>query len=135
MSIDKDAYLITYTVDMKGKYKGKDMWIGVQEFGLPVGACPQISSALKSQIDENKAKLDAMAVELEIRRKELEKANPYSKTYPQQVDEYNQLVGRYNALNDATKAMINQYNTQVSRFNNCVVSEWSLPLFPTPMIM
>lgn len=24
MSIDKDAYLITYTVDMKGKYKGKE---------------------------------------------------------------------------------------------------------------
>ena len=39
------------SVLVKGTYKGETVWIGVQEFGLPLSACTQPSVALKNQID------------------------------------------------------------------------------------
>src|SRR3989344_2281020 len=38
---------------IKGKYNGGTVWIGVQEFGLPMSACNQPSIQLKIQIDVN----------------------------------------------------------------------------------
>ena len=46
---------------VKGTYQGQTAWVGVQEFGLPLAACSQPDSALKSQIDLEKTQLDNLS--------------------------------------------------------------------------
>jgi len=108
---------------VKGTYKGKTAWIGVQEFGLPFSACDEPSADLKAKIELNKNTLDQLAVKIENKRDEIERTNRNSPQYNALVDEYNQLVAQYNVLNDETKAFIAQYNNQVNNFNNCVSGE------------
>lgn len=108
---------------IKGSYNGQTVWIGVQEFGLPLASCPNASVTLKNQIEENKNKLDQLALQIEVKRSEIESTNPRSENYNQLVDEYNALVAQYNPLNEQIKNIIAQYNTQVNNFNNCVAGE------------
>ena len=109
---------------VKGTYKGQVAWIGVQEFGLPLANCPpQASDVLKNQIEDNKTKLDTLAVQIEAKRQEIENTNSRSEKYNQLVDEYNALVGQYNVLNDQTKEIINQYNAQINAFKTCVAGK------------
>ncbi len=105
---------------VKGTYKGETVWIGVQEFGLPLSACPQSSDALKAQIEVNKVKLDDLIVQIDAKRLEIERISRNDKKYNKLVDEYNTLVAEYNPLNDQTKSLINRYNTQINTFNACV---------------
>ncbi len=105
---------------VKGTYKGETVWIGVQEFGLPLSACPQSSDALKAQIEVNKVKLDDLIVQIDAKRLEIERISRNDKKYNKLVDEYNTLVAEYNPLNDQTKSLINRYNTQINTFNVCV---------------
>lgn len=105
---------------VKGIYKGQSVWIGVQEFGLPLSICAEPDTALKNQIEINKNKLDQLALQIEAKRSEIEAANPHSQKYSQLVNEYNQLVNEYNSLNSQTKNFILQYNNQVDVFNRCV---------------
>jgi|SRR3989344_5457097 len=105
---------------VKGIYNGESVWIGVQEFGLPLSNCPKLSVSLKSAIDTNKVQLDQLSKEIDAKKVELENANPKPKEYRQLVDGYDELVSQYNALNQETKNLISQYNIQVSAFNKCV---------------
>lgn len=105
---------------VKGAYKGKTVWIGVQEFGLPLSTCQQPSVSLKNTIVANKQALDALALEISAKRQEIERTNRNSGRYNQLVDEYNQLVAQYNTLNEQTKTLISQYNGEVNTFNACV---------------
>lgn len=105
---------------IKGTYEGRTVWIGVQEFGLPLAACQQPSVSLKNQIDLNKEQLDQMEKDLDNKRAEIDGANPKSPKYNQLIDEYNEMVKEYNALVQETKNLIVQYNNQISIFNQCV---------------
>ena len=105
---------------VKGVYEGKTVWIGVQEFGLPLSSCAQPNEILKHQIDANKSQLDQLALQIEARRNEINQTSPRSEKYNQLVDEYNALVAQYNPLNNQTKGLILQYNTEVNNFNQCL---------------
>ncbi len=105
---------------VKGRYSGQTVWIGVQEFGLSFSSCPKIDEGLKSQIENNRAGLDALSVRIDAKRDEIENTSRRSEQYNQLVDEYNELVRQYNELNDATKILISEYNAQVNNFNKCV---------------
>lgn len=105
---------------IKGEFKGDTVWIGVQEFGLPISACSQPDTAIKNQIEANKASLDILAVKIEDKRQEIERTNRRSESYNQLVDQYNAMVAEYNILNDKTKTLIAEYNGQVNQFNQCV---------------
>jgi hypothetical protein len=105
---------------IKGEYKGDVVWMGVQEFGLPISACSQPDVDTKNQIEANKMALDAMAVKIEAKRDEIENTNRRSEKYDILVDEYNAMVAEYNTLNEKTKNLISQYNNQVNTFNQCV---------------
>ena len=105
---------------VKGTYKGQTAWIGVQEFGLPLSSCSPPSVTLKNQINSNKAVLDQLSVAIQTKRNEINTTDQYSPKYNQLVDEYNQMVDQYNKLNDQTKKFINNYNSQVTTFNQCV---------------
>lgn len=105
---------------VKGAYEDETVWIGVQEFGLPLSACKQADANLKNQIDANKNALDAIELEIQAKNDEIENTNRRSEKYNQLVDEYNELVRQYNALNNETKRLVTTYNAEVSVFNACV---------------
>lgn len=108
---------------VKGSYKGEIVWIGVQEFGLHISACSQPSVSLKNQIDANKSQLDQLSLQIDAKKREIENTNPKSSQYNVLVDEYNSLVAAYNPLNQETKNLIAQYNSQVNVFNQCVAGK------------
>ena len=105
---------------VKGSYKGQITWIGVQEFGLPLSACAQPNTGLKSQIDVNKNTLDQLSLQITAKKEAIDNTNPRSPEYNVLVDEHNQLMEKHNALTQETKVLILQYNNQVNIFNQCV---------------
>jgi len=105
---------------IKGTYEGRTVWIGVQEFGLPISACKQADDSLKNQIDANKVQLDKMIDGLNNKRSEIDGTNPKSPKYNNLIDEYNEMVKEYNELVQVTKNLIVQYNNEVNIFNQCV---------------
>lgn len=105
---------------LEGEFEGQRVWMAVQEFGLPLSACPSPSKQLEETIDQNKAALEELNAELEDRQEELENMTPkYGPKYNRKVREYNELVEIYNALVTETKSLVNQYNQQVQAFNEC----------------
>ncbi len=105
---------------IKGTYDGQTVWIGVQEFGLPLSACPEANMSLKNQIEVNNNALGEMVIGLEAKKKEINNTNQKSPKYNQLVDEYNAMVAQYNSLNETTKAIILEYNYQIDALNRCV---------------
>ena len=105
---------------IKGIYKGDTVWIGVQEFGLPLATCLQPSADLKNQIDSGKSQLDFLSTQIDLRKSQVESVNKKSPAYSQMVDDYNQLVEDYNLLAEEVKSIIAKYNIEVNIFNNCV---------------
>ena len=105
---------------VKGSYKGQTVWIGVQEFGLPLSACSQPSLSLKGEIDSNVGRLDGMSLQIEAKKSELESTSKRSPKYNLLIDQYNMMVNEYNSFNQQTKNIILQYNNQVNIFNQCV---------------
>lgn len=108
---------------IKGTYKGETVWIGVQEFGLPLSTCTQPSVNIKNQIDTAKTQLESFSVLIEEKKQELEASPSSSAAYQQMVENYNNLVGQYNSLASQVKNLINSYNIQVNAFNNCVAGQ------------
>jgi len=108
---------------IKGTYKGGTVWIGVQEFGLPLSSCAQPDTASKDKINTVRTELDTLALQIDEKKNELEKINSNSAVYRQMVDDYNQLVVQYNSLAEQVKNLIANYNGQVNAFNNCVAGQ------------
>ena len=105
---------------VKGNYKNQVVWIGVQEFGLPLSACKNPDSVLKTEIDNSKSILDQYSLQLDAKKEEINNTNSKSDQYGFLVDEYNNLVAQYDQLHQNVKNLIVQYNDQVSNFNQCV---------------
>lgn len=105
---------------IKGTYKGQTVWIGVQEFGLPLSICSQPNAGLKDQVDSEKTRLDVLSSQIAAKKNQINDTNPKSAAYSQMIDDYNQLVAQYNSLAEELKGIIANYNNQVSGFNNCV---------------
>ena len=108
---------------IKGTYKGETVWIGVQEFGLPLSSCVQPDVNLKNKIDSDKAQLDLLSADIDTKKNQINNTNPKSAPYSQMISDYNQLVAQYNSLAETTKNIISQYNNQVNIFNNCVAGK------------
>jgi uncharacterized protein YkwD len=108
---------------IKGNYKGETVWIGVQEFGLPLSSCAQPDSVFKNQIDLDKAQLDLLISQIDERKAQIENTNPHSAGYNQMVNDFNKMIEDYNLLAETTKNLIAQYNNQANIFNNCVAGE------------
>ncbi len=108
---------------IKGTYKGEIVWIGVQEFGLPLSSCSQIDNTLKNEIDSGKIQLDNLSLQIDQKRTEIDNTNPRSEVYNQMINDYNQLVAQYNSLASQVKQIIATYNNQVNIFNNCVAGK------------
>lgn len=105
---------------IKGIYNGETVWIGVQEFGLPLSACNEPDISIKKQIDLNNLQLNNLVAQLDKDRQQINDTDPNSEIYEQMVNDYNKLVAEYNLLADNTKSLVATYNKSVNNFNNCV---------------
>ena len=108
---------------IKGTYKGETVWIGVQEFGLPLSSCTQPDVNLKNQIDSEKMQLDELVSEINSRKNQIESTGKLSPAYRQMVEDYNQLVVQYNSLANEIKGIISKYNNTVNNFNQCLAGK------------
>lgn len=108
---------------LKGIYNGSSVWIGVQEFGLPLATCSQPDLDLKNQISFNQKTLSNTSSQIDQIKSEINNTNPRSENYRQLIDQYNQMVNDYNNLAETTKTMVSQFNNQVNNFNACVAGK------------
>jgi cysteine-rich secretory family protein len=104
----------------RGMFEGRETWLAVQEFGLPLSSCPQPSASLKSQIDANQRQIDQLEADLAVRKADMDSKRYDNATYNRKVEEYNREVNELNALINETKQLVSQYNLQINQFNNCL---------------
>ncbi len=105
----------------KGTFDGKNVWVGVQHFGLPKSACPYVDGVLKGEIEINQIKIRDQEEDLAIRQDRINKGVIYEgKTESEQIVDYNLLVTNYNNFILDLKQKIIEYNTEVKNFNSCL---------------
>ena len=108
----------------KGTFEGRETWMAVQHFGLPLSACPQPNEKLKVEIDENEKEIDEIESTLNNLKNEIRKMrSKWGSECQEKIDEYNSLVVKYNSLVTKTQTLITNYNNQVRLFNQCVSSD------------
>ena len=110
---------------MESFYEGEKIWMAVQHFGLPMSSCPKPNQNLKaeiesgqSQIEQIKSGLDALYTKL---RSQKSKTKEEIDEYNQMVEEYNSILSQYNLGVEEIKNLINNYNSQVNLFNQCLL--------------
>lgn len=105
----------------KGTFEGKEQWLAVQSFGLPLSACPATDQDLKTQLDQNQLEISSLQSQLTVLKAEIDSNDKQNnKEYNNKVNRYNSLVARMNSLIDQTKVLVEQYNAQVNNFNDCL---------------
>lgn len=104
----------------KGMYKGYETWLAVQSFGMPVSACPVIDANLKAQIDANSATMANLIQPIEAKKAQIDSTPQSDPNYNTYANEFNFMIFPYNALVDANKINIRNYNEGVKAFNACI---------------
>lgn len=105
----------------RGMFDGREVWLGVQEFGKPLSSCPSINPFIKQSIETNKQQTESLQISLNTLRQEIDSMQPkYGDVYNKKVDEYNALIPSYNQLVEATRTLVDNYNAQVRAFNECI---------------
>lgn len=109
----------------KGLFDGKQTWLAVQVFALPLAVCPQANPSLKAQINWLELRIAELKVEADVILDEIEqyKKGGDRDGYNRKVEEYNALVKQINDLVVQVKAMVTQYNEQARAFNACIASQ------------
>lgn len=105
----------------KGNFDGRDTWLAVQSFGLPLSVCDRADEGLLADIDERTNELDELKETLDDLQSEIQSTFPKrGVSYVNKVGEYNLLVGQYNSLLAELDLWIVNYNGQIDIFNACV---------------
>ena len=103
---------------LNGTFEGQNVWIAVQEFGLPLSACPEPDVYLKQRIDLEQMELDKLSSLIQEKKAAIE--NPTESNTTALINEYNSLVEEYNYKSKIIDEDIKSYNNQVNVFNNCL---------------
>ena len=103
-----------------GTYQGHSVYVAVQHFGKPSTACPTISAALKSQVENGQASLTKEATALQSEKAAIDTGKSQGFDMSQQVSAYNAGVDKYQADYTAVEAIRIQYNAQVVAYNQCI---------------
>jgi len=105
----------------RGIWDGRNVWMAVQEFGLPLSACDSPTKNLLNTIENNKIDISLSRQRLDIMKYDIETSYKNDwEGYNNRINDYNILVIQYNILISATQGMIKVYNIQVSVFNDCL---------------
>jgi uncharacterized protein YkwD len=106
----------------QGTFEGQRTWLAVQEFGTPLSACPGVSSTEQSAITVNQQKIADLKAQADSIKADFNsgKYDNDRAAYNARVNDYNNVVAQLNHLIVVTKAMVSQYNAEVSAFNKCL---------------
>lgn len=105
----------------RGMYEGRQTWIGVQHFGVPRSVCPDLDESLHVSIDAGQAKIKSTEQDLRVRKERIDSGAVYEGyTTDEQIDQYNDIVNKFNNLIEEIKQKIIQYNKQVTNLNTCI---------------
>ncbi len=104
----------------KGIYEGRQTWLAVQSFGMPLSACPSIVTSMKVQIDANNAQISDMKITLDAKLAQIEETSKNDPNRNIYVGEYNPLVSPYNTLIESTRTLVVTFNAQVQAYNACI---------------
>lgn len=108
----------------KGIFEGKETWLAVQHFGLPLSSCPLVDENLKREIEEKEKEAEEMIKTLNSLLAEIRTIRPKrSEDYRKKVEEYNNLLSNYQNLVNELNTKVENYNLQVENFNKCVGEE------------
>ena len=107
----------------KGMYEGRQTWIGVQHFGVPRSICPDLNESLHVSIESGQGNIKSTESELKARKSRIDSGVVYEGyTTDEQIDQYNELVSKFNNLIEEIKQKIIEYNKQVRALNTCIES-------------
>ncbi len=106
-----------------GVYEGQMTWIAVQEFGMPVSACPRVDGALKAHIDMEREQMSSLQTRIGDLRglllaSHIQTADDAA-MYNQKVAEYNDMVNQFNNQVQNIQGDIDGYNAQVQAYGAC----------------
>src|SRR3989344_4804703 len=105
----------------RGMFEGRETWLAVQHFALPLSVCPSPDENLKIGIESFEAQINSLSVQASALKAELESEKPKNRNeydaYNAKVDEYNALAQQINALIGQVTSIIPVYNQQVNLFN------------------
>lgn len=105
----------------EGEFEGKEVWLAVQEFGLPLSSCPSPKKGSRAQIDANRRQLESQQAELQLQKSQLDASRYANESdYNAAVDRYNDLVQKTNRLSEQTQELVEEYNDSVNEFNACL---------------
>lgn len=105
----------------KGNFEGKETWLAVQSFGLPLSVCDKADKDLLRDINEGKEELARLVDALEDFKEEIDSTFPKrGPAYVSIVNKYNATVNEYNSLLNNLNDWVDEYNTQISAFNTCI---------------
>ncbi len=97
----------------KVNFQGKDTWVAVQHFGLPLNGCPEIDQQNKLLIEQNTKRIEEISSTLNLQNGGAATVMLAQILNFKEVREYNRLVNE-------TKKIIDIYNSQVASFNDCI---------------
>lgn len=104
----------------RGMIEGRMQWLAVQSFGMPLSACPAISTALKAQIDVNNTEIARLRGVLDAKKAQVDATAPTDPNYNIYAGEFNTIVPQYNNLIESNRVSVASYNAGVQAFNDCV---------------
>ena len=104
----------------KGMYEGRMTWLAVQSFGMPLSACPEISVAVKNQIDANNTEIARLRAALDAKKAQVDATPTSDPNYNTYANEFNALVPQYNTIIEINRTLVANYNTSVQVFNDCI---------------
>lgn len=105
----------------KGNFEGRETWLAVQSFGLPLSVCDKADKTLLDDINEGKEELARLVDALEDFKEEIDSTFPKrGPAYVNIVNKYNSTVNKYNSLLNDLNDWVDEYNTQIKVFNTCI---------------
>ncbi len=119
-NILKQNYTELGVAAARGKYEGREVWIAVQEFGLPRSTCPAPSASLAARIDEGERILKLLKSVVEMRRASYEASRAGSADARARYTAYTQAITLYNTRAGTYRPLVREYNATVERTNRCI---------------
>jgi uncharacterized protein YkwD len=105
----------------KDSYAGRETWMAVQVFAMSSADCPSVDEILKLRIDEKNAQAEFLLQERERVEREIDNIERRgSEEHIAKVEEYNSLGKKYNDVVRSLDKLIEDYNEQVRRKDDCI---------------
>jgi uncharacterized protein YkwD len=108
----------------QGTFNGQPVTIAVQIFAQPLSNCPKPDPSKKALIDSSSASIREMQTTAQAMYADLTaiKNNPQIDRafYNQKIQEYNYYAKKVNDAVLALKGIIDAYNQEVAKFNDCI---------------